>query len=122
MLKRRAILFLVSDFNDSGFEQALSLVKRRHDLIAVRVTDPREHVLAGGGILLLKDAESDELLEIDLGSRRVREAFMRAVNEREARVKRLFAGRGVDVIDVRTDQSYVEPLVAFFKMRGRRFR
>lgn len=122
VLKRRAILFLVSDFHDESFEQALRLVKRRHDLIAVRVTDPREHVLAGAGVLELCDAESGELYQIDLSSRRVRAHFERAVAEREARLKRLFAGRGVDVIDVRTDRSYVEPLIGFFKMRGRRIR
>jgi uncharacterized protein (DUF58 family) len=122
MLKRRAILFLVSDFHDETFEQSLRLVKRRHDLIAVRVTDPREHGLAGAGILQAKDAETGAVCEIDLSSRRVRAHFERAVAEREARLKRLFAGRGVDVIDVRTDRPYVEPLIAFFEMRGRRVR
>jgi len=118
---RRGIAFLVSDFRSSGFERVLRIARRRHDVIAVTVTDPREVRLPGAGMLALEDPETGEQVLVDSSDRRARAAFHeRARALSESRV-RLFRTTGVDVIDVWTDRSYVDPLVRFFTARANRF-
>src|SRR5262249_54283862 len=75
LLRRRAVVFLLSDFLDRGYETALKRAGRRHDLVAVYITDPREEELPAVGLLQLEDAETGRRLLLDTGSRQVREAF-----------------------------------------------
>src|SRR6266436_3825047 len=83
VLHRRTIVFLLSDFLDRGFESALKRTGRRHDLIAVHISDPREEELPPVGLLELEDAETGELLLLDTNSRQVREAFARNARQRQ---------------------------------------
>ncbi len=118
--RRRSVLFLISDFVDDGYGKSLGFAAHRHDLIAVRLLDPREEELLPAGLLRLADPETGEERLFDLSSRRVREWFRKTASERAAGLSRLFKKRGVDEIALRTDRSVVDALIEFFRMREAR--
>ncbi|UCC47694.1 MAG: DUF58 domain-containing protein [Gemmatimonadota bacterium] len=120
ILRHRAIVFLISDFQDSNFEKSLKVVSRRHDLVAVTVGDPRERELPDVGYLELIDAETDQRIVLDSGNRFVREQFEHLATEDEARLRRLLRRLSVDQIEIQTDRSYVLPLINFFRARERK--
>ncbi len=120
--RRRAIVFLFSDFRDTGFERALRLAGRRHDLIAVWVRDPLEDELPDVGLLELEDAETGEQRLVDTGSAAVRAAFAAAQGRHRAELQRLFRAAGVDAIEVSTGGNHLDALVAFFRRRERRLK
>lgn len=119
VLHRRAIVFLLSDFRDQGYERLLKQAGRRHDFIAVHVTDPRELNLPAVGLVQLEDAETGAQMLIDTRSRAVRAAYARQASERLAAQRQLFRAAGVDVIDASTDGTHLESLVRFFRARER---
>jgi uncharacterized protein (DUF58 family) len=116
--KRRSVAFLISDFHASGFEASLRLAAQKHDLTAVSVTDPREIELPRVGLLKLRDAETGAQVLIDTENRAEREAYARAAAERVVSRRRLFSGLGVEEIALRTDRSYIPPLIAYFRARA----
>jgi uncharacterized protein (DUF58 family) len=122
VLHRRTIVFLFSDFLDRGYESAFKRTGRRHDLIAVRVTDAREEELPPIGLVQLEDAESGEHVLLDTSSRRVREAYRRQGEERRESLRQLTNTAGVDLIEVSTDGTHLDALIRFFQMRERRTR
>jgi uncharacterized protein (DUF58 family) len=122
VLHRRTIVFLLSDFLDRDYEQALKRTGRRHDLIAVRIADPREEELPSVGLLEVEDAETGAHLLLDTRSRQVREAFARRASERRAALAQLTRSARIDLVEVLTDGSHLDALIRFFKMRQRRLR
>ena len=120
-IKKRSIAFLISDFLDEGYEDALKIAAKKHDLIGVRLHDPREGELAEAGLVRVRDAESGESLWIDTNSAAVRQQYSRWWKERFDIRTRLFRRSGVDSVDIRIDQSYINPLMAFFRIRERRW-
>jgi len=125
VLKRRAIIFLISDFLvpiPGGYEQALLVTNRRHDLVAVSLTDPREITWPAVGLVALEDAETGAQLWVDSGDSGWREAFARQAAARQAARDAVLTHAQVDRIDVTVGQDYVGPLLAFFEMRARRWR
>jgi len=120
-IKKRSIAFLISDFIDEGYNDALKIAARKHDLIGVRLFDPREAALPPVGLLRVVDAESGEAMWVDTSDRRVRDRYARWWGDRSAERVKLFRRSGVDSIDIRIDQSYVNPLVSFFRLRERRW-
>lgn len=120
--KRRTICFVVSDFLDDGFEQAMVTANRKHDVIAVLVSDPNELEVPDAGLVALEDAETGESRVFDTSAA----AFRREVEDRaRGRVAGLasrFASLGIDFIHVDAAGDVVEPLVRFFRMRERRGR
>ena len=120
--KRRTICFVVSDFLDEGFEKAMIVANRKHDVIAVLVTDPNELDMPNVGLVTLRDAETGETQVVDTGSK----AFRTEVHERtQARVRDLagrFAAVGIDFIHVDAAGDVIDPLVRFFRMRALRGR
>ncbi|MGQ9559329.1 MAG: DUF58 domain-containing protein [Candidatus Oleimicrobiaceae bacterium] len=122
VITRRSVVFLVSDFISTGYEKALRVANKKHDLVALTITDPREVSLPEVGFIELEDAETGEVVLVDTFRAEVREMFQqRASREVEERA-RVFRTMNVDHVDIRTDQSYVEPLIRFFRMRAKRFR
>ena len=118
--RKKAVTFLVSDFQDDGFERALAIAGRRHDLIAIRLGDERERVLPALGYLELEDPETGERVLVNTSDADFRGAFSKGVvRRREALDTALRKGK-VDVIDIQTGQPYVKPLMRFFKERARR--
>jgi uncharacterized protein (DUF58 family) len=117
---KRAVVFLISDFLGEGFERPMRTLGKRHDLIAVSVTDPREVAMPNVGIVELEDAETGQIVTIDTSSAAVRRRYEQLGQDRAARLKELFTSMGVDHIEVRTDRDYVRELVRFFRIRERR--
>ncbi len=118
--KRKTVCFLLSDFITEGFERALRIANKRHDMVAVSITDPRELEIPNVGFVELEDAETGEITLLDTSDRKMMERFNKFnVNNMEERAK-LFRGMGVDLVDVRTDSSYVEPIMKFFRAREKR--
>jgi len=120
--RRKAVVFLVSDFMADNYETALRLANKKHDIIAVAVTDPREEELPNAGIASLRDAESGREIVVNTSDRRVRQAYREeAVQRAQARDDR-FRKTRVDAMYVRTDQPYVNEIHRFFRMREKRLR
>jgi len=117
---KRAVVFLISDFLGEGFEKPMRILAKRHDLIAVSITDPREVAMPNVGIVELEDAETGEIVTIDTASAAVRRQYEQLGQDRAARLKDIFTSMGVDHIGVRTDRDYVRELVRFFRIRERR--
>ena len=122
VIKRRAVVFLVSDFKAPAFEKALSVAGRRHDLIAVHMGDRRERVLPPLGYMEFEDAETGELHTVNTADARFRAEFESRAALMRAELERTLRRSRVDVIDIETDQPYVKPLMRFFKEREGRFR
>jgi uncharacterized protein (DUF58 family) len=122
ILHRRAIVFLLSDFLDRGFERSLKRTARHHDLIAIRVSDAREEAIPDVGLLELEDAESGERLLLDTGSRRVRDAFTQAARQRREALLQLIRSSRADLIEVGTDGGHLDALIRFFRLREQRLR
>jgi uncharacterized protein (DUF58 family) len=128
VLHRRAIVFLISDFQAPGdqtaaraeLRRAMRQTNRRHDLIAVQVADPREKELPNVGVLALEDAESGEIIELDTGSAAVRKRFLELANDHARRLVNDFRSEGVDTLELKTDAPYMPALQRFFKTRERR--
>ena len=120
MLRRRMVMFLISDFQDTGYEQAMRIAKRRHDVILVNVSDRREEVLPRAGLIELIDNETGRRIVVDTASARWRQAYetlrRRALEEHDRRLRQI----KLDCIHVRTGESFVEPLVKFFRTREAR--
>lgn len=120
--KRKTMCFVVSDFIDEGFERALSMANRRHDVIAVLVTDPRELDMPSVGLASLRDAETGQTRLYDTGSTAFRESLAAAAAERVSDLERRLRRRRLDFIHIDAAGSVIDPLIAFFRMRERRIR
>jgi uncharacterized protein (DUF58 family) len=122
ILRRRSIVFLLSDFLDQGFEKSLKHTGRRHDLIAVRITDPHEEALPAVGLLELEDAETSRRFLLDTTSARVRQAYAEAAQRRREHLQQVARAAQIDLVEVSTDGSHLDALVRFFRLRERRLR
>jgi len=119
MLSRRAVVFVISDFVDVGdYQTALRVLARRHDLVAIALTDPRELELPDVGIVELEDAESGQTVVVDTSDAKVRAAYRDQADQARRERARLFRQNGVDAIEIGTGSSYIEPLMAFFRARS----
>lgn len=121
VLRRRSVIFLISDFQDQGYDTALRVLARRHDVTAIAVHDPREFELPPVGLVEVEDAETNERRLVDTAHPRVRALYAaRAAAQREER-RRLLSAISIDQVELSTGASYVEPLAAYFRRRaGRR--
>ena len=128
LLHRRAVVFLISDFqapgdqesNRANLRRAMRQTNRRHDLVAVRIEDPAEKVLPDLGMLVIEDAETGEVVELDTANPRVRQLFNAATRERSRRLANDLRSEGVDTLELVTDAPYMPALQRFFKNRERR--
>ncbi len=118
--RKRAIVFLFSDFLDDDLDPILQRTARRHELIAVHLDDPRERLLPNVGLVELEDNETGERLLVDTSSAAVREGYAARAEEREVALVKTFRGAGIDRIRVSTDGGHLEQLVRFFRSRLRR--
>lgn len=122
LLRRRAVVFLVSDFRDSGYEKPLRVFARRHDVIACTVTDPAEETLPNVGLIELTDPETHRTVLADTASRAVRDAFANAAKRRAEDLKTLFLRTGIDRLDLRTDTPVIDAVRNLFRQRSERRR
>ncbi len=117
--KKRAVAFLISDFHDKAFGEALQIVSRKHDLICVRVYDQREHALPPAGLMKFRDEETGSTYWLDTSSRAVRERVEAYTQAHERFLKEVFVRSAVDVANIPTDADYVPPLMKLFIKRSR---
>jgi uncharacterized protein (DUF58 family) len=120
--KRRAVVFLISDFLDENFEKTLRLTQKHHDTIALVIKDPMERAWPPVGRLLVDDAETGERAVVSRGSSAFRAHYERENRARDEALDRVFAKMRMDRVVFRTDQDYVRPLLSFFQERERRIR
>ena len=126
VLRRRAVVFLISDFRLTGSQTALALrsklavTGRHHDVIAMSVNDPREEDLPDVGILRIEDAETGEVVELDTGNAKVREAYGAAARARRQDLKGAIRGSGVDHLEVDGSGEWLPQLMSFFSKRRSR--
>lgn len=118
--KRRTVTFLVSDFLAHGYERALQIANKRHDVIAISVTDPRETEIPDAGFIELEDPETGETMTIASSDAVLRERFNSLANQEINARNAFFKSIDVDLIAIRTDSPYIDPLVKFFRMREKR--
>ncbi len=121
VLKRKAVVFLLSDFYQVN-ERLLAVTAKRHDLIALQIRDPREESLPSVGLLELRDAESGQTICLDTRDRSIRLRFEEQARLRQRNLEALFTRHGIDHIILKTDRSFVTPLLRFFQNRVKRFR
>lgn len=119
--KRKVVVFLVSDFIATEYEQALRVTTRKHDVIPISITDPRETELPEVGLLELEDAETGERIMLDTFDPRVRKAYAEMAYWEQAARERLFRSMKLDFIDIRTDEPYMNALITFFRRRASRY-
>jgi uncharacterized protein (DUF58 family) len=117
MIRRRAVIFLISDFLSTGYEPPLARLARRHDLIAIQLTDPRERELPDVGLVTLWDPESGNWRVVNTGDEGVRERFRSRTAAFDAALERGLAESGADLLRLETGRTYAEPLLAFFRRR-----
>jgi uncharacterized protein (DUF58 family) len=120
VVTRRAVTFVISDFFAKEFKKPLSIANKKHDIVAITITDPRETELPNAGIIELIDAESGNPYLIDTSSAKVRRSYADKSGRLREERKKVFGSVGVDHIDISTDRSYVEEFIKFFRMRKRR--
>jgi uncharacterized protein (DUF58 family) len=120
VIKRRATVFVVSDFMADGYETVLRIANKKHDMIAVAVSDPREGELPNVGLAALRDPETGEEVLVDTSDARVRTAYTVAARQREEARDAIFSRTRVDAIHISTDRPYIQEIHRFFRMRSRR--
>ena len=120
--RRRSVTFLISDFLAHHYERPLRLVHKRHDVVPICIADPREMELPDLGLMMLRDLETGEHALIDTGSAAVRRAYREQRAAAALARERLFRSLGIDLIEVDTRESYMHPLMRFFRLREKRRR
>ena len=118
MIKKRCTAFLISDFIDQGFEDALKIACRKHDLVAIRLYDEREMELPKVGLINVMDSETGKTVWVDSNNEEFRKYFMSEARKREENLLTSFRKNGVDHTSIATNQNYVKPLIDLFKRRG----
>jgi uncharacterized protein (DUF58 family) len=117
-IKRRSLVFVVSDFiSEPGWERPLSLLNQRHEVLAVRLWDPREVELPDLGMVLMEDTETGEQLFVDTHDKKFRRRFYELAQKREAELREAFKHAGVDALSLSTDEDLVKAIVRFAKQR-----
>jgi uncharacterized protein (DUF58 family) len=120
-IKRRSLIFIISDFiSESGWEQYLNLLSQRHEVLAIRLWDPRESELPDIGPVMIEDAETGEQLYVDTHDINFRRRFYEAAQQREAALNESFKRAGVSALSLSTEEDLVRAIVRFAKLRRRR--
>ena len=122
VVKRHSVMFCISDFRDKGYESALTIANRKHDVVAVTIADPKEIEIPPIGLIEVEDGETGERTILDFRGRRASEEFRTLSVQADLARSKVFSRAQVDTIGLRTNEDYVDPLVRFFQERQRRQR
>ena len=120
VLKPHSVVFLISDFKNTGYEKQLRLSSKRHSLIAITLQDRRELELPDVGLIELEDAETGETMVVDTRSEGARQLYAELNQRADAERRQIFRANQIDSIHIRTDEPYVKPLIQFFRQRATR--
>ncbi len=121
VLTRKSIVFIISDFIDSGFEMSLRTLAKKHDVITIQVRDRREMEIPDMGLVEIEDYENGDRLLVDLGSPEVRRRFSEGARKRFLDMDEMFKKNGIDCITAWTDRPYIKDIITFFRVREARF-
>jgi uncharacterized protein (DUF58 family) len=122
VIKRHSVMFCISDFRDSGYEPAVTVANRKHDVVALTIVDPKEIEIPQVGLIEVEDGETGERTVLDFRGRKGADAFRDAAAEVAQSRQAILNRAKVDQINLRTDTDYVEPLIKFFQERQRRLK
>ena len=117
LCKKKALVFLISDFQDKNFDSMLKVTSKKHDLVCIKVSDPKEQKIPSKGIFTLQDTETGSFIDIDFSSKEVQEEYYRNYNNHNSYLDDTFKTAKTDVIDISTGEPYIRQLIAFFKAR-----
>jgi len=117
--KKRAIVFVLSDYMTDGYETALTVAARRHDIVGMQIYDERETELPNVGLMHVRDAETGKTRILDTSSKTVRDKYSKWFEDHTTNFRQLFAKTGADSLRINTKEDYVKELLRFFKKRGR---
>jgi len=122
--RKRGIVFLISDFNDSldNYARSMKILSNKHDLIAVNIHDVREHDIPDVGLISLEDGESGEQILVDTSDPEFRQSFMELAVGRREKMMKFHRSQGIDLIDIKTDEDWAKALIKFFRIRKGRIR
>jgi uncharacterized protein (DUF58 family) len=120
-IKKKAIVFLISDYIDGGYDKILRIVGKKHDLIGIVLRDPREKSLPKAGLIKFSDAETGEIRYLDTSDNIVQKSILEENKQWTEYRRQLFLTSRLDSIDIETSGSYIKPLVDFFKLREKRW-
>lgn len=120
VLKKRGIIFIISDFLNDDFVKPLKILKNKHDIVAIRVVDSREKEIPSVGLIELEDEETGEQILIDTNDKEFLENYKKEIQKHEEKLKRIFRKHKIDVLEVLTDEPYDKPLKKFFRQRVRK--
>lgn len=122
LIKKRAIVFLISDFLDSGFSKSLNISGRKHDLIAINISDKREMTIPDKGLFIMKDSETGDQFFVDFSENFTAQEFSQSLLSRNAELENNFKKFNIDEIKIRSDIDYEKSLFDFFIKRRRKYR
>jgi len=122
VINKKSVVFVVSDFIAEDYQNALRIAGKKHDIIAISITDPREVELPIAGFIELEDAESGDTILVDTMDAEIRSVFTSKVLDDKEKREKMFKSMNIDYVDISTDKSYIEPLIKFFKKRAKRLR
>ena len=117
VIKKKSTAFLISDFYDNNYEDALKIASKKHDIVAIRITDEKEKSLPDLGLVKIYDPETNKTLWIDTSSKDVRNDFEQSYNDHSRYVNEIFRKYGIDNVEISTGQDYVKQLMKLFKQR-----
>ncbi len=118
VMKKKAIIFVLSDFMTDGYQQTLKILSGKHDVTGIRIYDEREEEIPNLGLVQMLDGETGEMMMVNTGAKSVRTAYAKYFRERETYFKESFNKSGAGTINSRVDESYVKKLLGYFKRRG----
>lgn len=116
-IKKRCTAFVISDFIDTGFEDAMKIANNKHDVVALKIYDHRETEVPDIGLVKMKDAETGKYLWVDTSSRAIRDSYAQWWKDNDKKLTEILNKAGVDKVAIRTDEDYVKPLMNLFKKR-----
>lgn len=117
LCKRKALVFLISDFQDKNFDQILKATAGKHDIVCVKISDPKEQTIPKKGMFMLQDTETGKLINIDFSSKEVQQEYYTNLKQHTDYLDEIFKSAKLDVIDISTDKPYISELIKFFKAR-----
>lgn len=117
VMKKRSIVFLLSDFIDKGYEDPLRIVSRRHDLVGIRIYDEHEEKIPNVGLIRVADSETGNIMWLDTADSRIRGAYHKQFGDTTQYFRNIFLKSGTDQLSIKTNESYVNALLGFFKRR-----
>ncbi|HPY96881.1 MAG TPA: DUF58 domain-containing protein, partial [Candidatus Cloacimonadota bacterium] len=120
--KKKSIVFIISDFFDTGYEHSLKILSKKHDVVAFRIIDPTEIELPDAGIIHMQDPETGKTITINSSSNQFRDSFQKYISQQNNEIEKRFKRMKIDFLTIKTNEEYIKNLIKFFKNRVKRLK